>query len=236
MSVPAQVLASTRCQSLVDGPCQRLAVVHQSTDAWQLANLDGQAIASMVTPWAVRLPNSFVVPCLPSVVPSLILGGGRLMWDGHRVSVARWFAPARPRLPGLSAWLRPVAEIAAQTRAWRQSLGGGSGLTPYADDVLAGALVTLWAADDPRAVGWSAAVLSAPLEELTTATSAGLLRLASDGWCIEAVAQYLRAIANRQPLDPARTALVAVGHSSGRGLLEGVHRILDVAPIAESAA
>lgn len=227
VDTPGYLLASTSCQHLFDGPCQRLVVHHRSTAAWQLGDLDGRVVASLVTPSAVRLPNSLVVPRLGAAPAAIWIGDGSLEWAGERLRVARWFAPARPRLPGLRSLLRPAAELSRLIGMLWLGVGGGPGLTPYADDVLAGALVTLQAAGDPGAEARAAAVLRAPLETLTTATSAGLLRLAAGGWCIDAVADFLRAIAGDQPLRPAGAALGAVGHSSGRGLREGIHCVLE---------
>jgi acetyl esterase/lipase len=70
------------------------------------------------------------------------------------------------------------------------------------------------------------AVLSLDLDRLTTATSALLLRLAADGWCIDEVAAYLAALAHGGDTSAARRRLLGVGHSSGAGLLAGIHRVI----------
>jgi hypothetical protein len=61
----------------------------------------------------------------------------------------------------------------------------------------------------------------------TTTLSATLLECALDGECVDLVAGYLRAIGTSAE-QAARTALVALGHSSGAGLAHGA----DVALLA----
>ncbi|MEJ7689128.1 MAG: DUF2877 domain-containing protein [Nocardioidaceae bacterium] len=96
----------------------------------------------------------------------------------------------------MRAYVRePSARQAVGT--WRERLGRGRGLTPYTDDVLLGSLVTLIAAGHPLAARWSAEVASAPLENLTTAASAGLLRQATRGLCLDQLAAVLAALARR---------------------------------------
>ena len=145
-----------------------------------------------------------------------------------RHTVTRWWVPASPHHPGL---LRLVDDdaAAATARHWRQQVGEGPGLTPYADDVLVGTLVTLLAAGHPVAASLAADVAAAPLERLTTAASAGLLRQAARGVCLDELAAVLAAYAGEggdrtAVVDVAERRLLAVGHSSGRGLLRGVRR------------
>jgi hypothetical protein len=99
-------------------------------------------------------------------------------------------------------------------------LGKGAGLTPYGDDVLAGLLVTLRALGDGRADE-----LAAEIDELaparTTFVSAALLKHAGRGECIPELAALLAA-----PSRDSYAALLRVGHSSGRGLAEGMFRAL----------
>jgi hypothetical protein len=111
-------------------------------------------------------------------------------------------------------------------------LGRGGGLTPYGDDILCGALVALRAAGAPAASLLSQRLTAARLEQRTTAVSAALLRLAADGWCIDQLAAYLHAQAAGVEISAARAALLEVGGSSGRGLLQGVHLVYDVSAAA----
>lgn len=113
-------------------------------------------------------------------------------------------------------------------------LGAGPGLTPYADDVLCGMLVALRAAGHHQAERWSAIVAAAALEQRTTATSAALVRLAADGWCIDPLADHLNAIATGCAVENSARALGRVGHSSGHGLLEGVAAVVDGARLREA--
>ena len=113
-------------------------------------------------------------------------------------------------------------------------LGRGPGLTPTGDDVLAGVLVTLRALGSPAAGSIARAVL-AGTPGATTPVSAGLLRHAVEGRCIPQLADVLTALGATAVGDPASPAdsgsgalpravgaLLAVGHTSGAGLLHGV--------------
>jgi hypothetical protein len=106
-------------------------------------------------------------------------------------------------------------------------LGRGPGLTPIGDDVLAAALVCLHALGSPAAGPLAAAVTTAA-PDATTAVSAALLRHAARGECIPQLAELLDALAAgvadpaAGPLPRAAGGLLAVGHSSGAGLLHGV--------------
>jgi hypothetical protein len=164
------------------------------------------------------------------------MGGGVLNVDGTEVGVARWWSPSAPRLTDIAD---RVDERAARDllRTWRSRLGEGDGLTPYADDVLCGGLVALLAAGHPLGARLAAAVDAADLEAATTATSAGLLRQAVRGRCIDALAAYLSALRSEPAeVGRCRVALEAIGHSSGRGMAEGVSRVLRtvVRPVGRS--
>ncbi|MDQ1649262.1 MAG: hypothetical protein QOG60_1319, partial [Frankiaceae bacterium] len=116
-------------------------------------------------------------------------------------------------------------------------LGAGDGLTPYADDVICGALITLLAAGHPAGAELAGAVDSADLEAATTATSAGLLRQAVHGRCIDALAGYLASLTSDEAARGRCLArLEEVGHSSGRGMAEGVLMVLPSAPPARRSS
>jgi hypothetical protein len=136
------------------------------------------------------------------------------------VTVARWFQPAHPTVPSLYGHLDSAA-VDAFARRWPESIGRGGGLTPYDDDVVCGGLVALSAAGHPAATVIARDIDRTPLEQRTTATSAALLRLAARGYCIDPLARFLA-----DPTPALRAALAAVGHSSGRGLIEGVQLLL----------
>jgi hypothetical protein len=129
--------------------------------------------------------------------------------------------------------LHPEA-VDAFARSWSDGIGRGDGLTPYQDDIVCGSLLALTAAGHPAAASIAGEIESAPLERRTTAVSAALLRAAARGYCIEPLAAFLRALpgADDSPeaiaaRDRALAALLAVGHSSGRGLAEGVRRMFE---------
>jgi hypothetical protein len=219
--MPEPMVASVLCAPLLDGPPQPLRPVHCSSVAYQLADASGTVRLCLATKSAVRLPSSVIVGRLPAEAQVVWLGGGHLSWDGHTYRPARWWTPRRPDLPALRPKVGRAA-VDGLIAGWRHQLGGGAGLTPYNDDVICGALVALRAAGDPRAEEWSRDVLRAPLEQATTATSAALLRCAAAGWCIDPVGGYLARLAADEDASAERDALVRVGASSGRGLLEGI--------------
>jgi Protein of unknown function (DUF2877) len=224
----AGMVASSLCAPLLDGAATSFRVAHASASAWQLADDRGRVVASLVTPTAVRLPTSLVVPRLGQPISEVVIGGGVLSLGGLRLRPVRWFSPARPWLPALRSRLRSAARLERHVAGWRRLLGGGPGLTPYGDDVLCGTIVALVAAGDPLGDRLSEQLRAQPLERLTTATSAGLLRLAADGWCIDPLARLLSALADRREPLPAGRELAAVGASSGQGLLEGVGAVVDL--------
>jgi hypothetical protein len=238
----ASVVASALLAPLVDGPLQTLEVLHRSRSAWQLADARGHVVLCVITASAVRLPNAAVVPSFPTGSSPISAGGGSLGWDGSRIKVARWFEPARPVLPSLYNRLDPAA-VAAFARRWPASIGRGDGLTPYADDVVCGGLIALWASGHPAAEAIAGQIDESPLEHQTTAVSAALLRTAARGYCIDPLADFLTALARDDGSHEhaatqrrAYRALLAVGHSSGRGLSHGALCLLDPRSQALAAA
>ncbi len=220
--------ASAGLAPLVDGPPQRLAVTHASTAAWQLADSSGRVVACLLSPRSLRLPHGIVVSSpLPDGRPVPVeLGAGRLRIGDDEHRVARWWRPAEPRRADLYDCIDERAATVV-LRTWQARLGAGDGLTPYADDVICGTLVTLLAARHPAGAELAAAVDAAELEGATTATSAGLLRQAVDGRCIDALAVYLASLKGDEAARGRCLArLEEIGHSSGRGMAEGVHTVL----------
>ncbi len=217
--------ASVLLAPLLDGPVRRLHTAYQSRYAAQIADDSGRVVFSVIHPDAVRLPFACSITAPVSVSPSISVGDGSLTWGNDLYTVARWWQPARPRFGVLRRAERPAAanELLAE---WPDMLGRGPGLTPYGDDVLCGALVALHAASAPGFASLADEIRNADLEARTTATSASLLRTACDGWCIDELADYLRALATDTGVARAEATLRGVGASSGHGLIEGVARVL----------
>ena len=102
-------------------------------------------------------------------------------------------------------------------------VGLGEGLTPLGDDLLCGWLAT------QRALGVATPVVDAEVRRLlprTTRLSATLLECALAGETLPEHADWLRAVGTDDEPDRA-TALVAVGATSGCGLLHGSRAALD---------
>lgn len=219
------IAASVLTAPLVDGPVRTLSVLHASRLAWQLGDADGRAVTCVMFPGAVRLPHAMAVP-EPLAAPSLVsVGDGVIRISGRSLPVARWWRPTRPRASSLRGRVAVSAVLALAGEA-TELLGRGPGLTPYGDDVLCGALVACRAAGTPAGAALADAVAALDADRRTTATSALLLRQATLGYCIDQVGHYLMALATGTRLAEARQALLSVGHSSGAGLLEGIHRVL----------
>ena len=173
------------------------------------------------------------------------------MLEGLAVNIGRWWDP-RPNLPSLTT-TRLRARIAglpsevpnvdpsrlraaltarspnALLAAARPLLGKGAGLTPEADDYLAGALagtqVLSQAIGDERAIRMVDAV-ARPLTELatarTTSFSAALIQYALRGQVAAPAGSLLRAFAGRGDVGPSHRVLSRVGHSSGPALAAGM--------------
>jgi hypothetical protein len=116
---------------------------------------------------------------------------------------------------------RAGPDLAALAREWG---GRGPGLTPFGDDVLAGALLATRARRGPAADGELSAVAASVR---TTGVAAAFLRWAARGQCIEPAHDWLMASANRdQPgMKRAATRLSSIGASSGLGLLAGMRLV-----------
>jgi hypothetical protein len=219
------VAASMLTAPLVDGPARRLHVVHASRFAWQLAGDDDLVLTCVMLPGAVRLPSGIALATTAATPSSVSVGDGVVEVDGRPLPVTRWWRPARPR----AALLRDrVAAGVLHALALRvpRMVGLGGGLTPYADDVVCGALIAGSAAGAPETADLVDAVRRIDLERRTTATSALLLRLATEGWCIDELAAYVAALARDERVSEARHRLLRVGHSSGAGLLAGIHEVI----------
>ncbi len=134
-------------------------------------------------------------------------------------------------------------DAAAMVAAAADLVGLGGGLTPSGDDILCGLLgggrtfaaaMGLAHVDDTLHDLGGALIPSAA--ERTTALSAALLWHAARGELARPAAALLRALVGRTPLTPAVTAMLAVGHSSGRdltiGIAMGARAVLSNRPVA----
>lgn len=140
--------------------------------------------------------------------------------------------PLAPRLEGRVAELEEAVAAGApdaMVEAGRALIGLGGGLTPSGDDVLCGVLAggrTLAAAlhlgSLDESLGHVGEAVSADAAERTTALSAALLWHAARAELARPARDLLRGLLGRTPVGPAMTALLAVGHSSGRDLAIGL--------------
>ena len=109
-------------------------------------------------------------------------------------------------------------------------VGLGPGLTPSGDDILCGLLVSLRLVGDAvrhgrRAVwlaDWLGAAVTADAGTRTTALAATLLHCAAAGGAGAEVAAVLRGVAGHEPPALPVRRLLAVGHTSGADLAQGV--------------
>jgi hypothetical protein len=200
------VAAPVRVRDRLRAASGDLGVVHRGPDAVYL-DLDGWCLGLLST-------RATAVPCglrtsldaLPEVTTASVRDGVLHLGDTPLV-VGRLLDVAAPRLdlagePG-------VIDVAGR-------IGRGDGLTPYGDDVLCGWLAV------HRAAGIGTPTVDAEVRahlHRTTLLSATLLDCALHGEVIPEFAAFL--------LDERRAdELAAVGHTSGRGLLEGARLAL----------
>jgi hypothetical protein len=203
-SAPPRVAA--RLRAAPDGPVQ---VLHRGPDAVYV-EVSGACVGVVGTratavPCALRLGS----PLVPTAA-SASVRGGVLHLDGSPLVVGRYVDVRVPRLQARGSRLSLGAEEVAGL------IGRGDGLTPYGDDVVCGWLAVHRAASIPTP-DVDAALVDPP----TTLLSATLLECAQHGEVIPEFAAWLAARDER-----SAAALERVGHSSGRGLLEGARRAL----------
>jgi hypothetical protein len=228
------VAASTLCSPLIDGPRRGCTIAGGTPVSRLLVSHDAPFGVSLQTADAVRLPQAIVVETLPEDGTLVSLGDGRIWYDHRPLAVHRWFEPAVVRRGELAGRGRPDGGSAVLAD-WRSLLGRGDGATPYGDDVLCGALLGMRATADPAGARLAHELDAARLSERTTPLSAALLRAAAAGWCIPEVADVVRGLrGGLSDVSVEVAALLAVGHSSGRGLWTGLRRVvsLDLAGMA----
>jgi hypothetical protein len=193
-------------------------------------------VLCVALPAAVRLPGTLLVDRLPDPAPAGSTPGAPIT-----LAATRWWQPPRPtglalRRPELLERLPRPPYPDLDPRAL---LGRGAGLTPEGDDLVAAALVTARATGDPRLARWRRATRVALATRRTTAVSRGLLHHALDGWATPELADLFDALGGHDPglLEDAVRRLLAVGHTSGAALLDGVALTLTTrhAPVGRPA-
>jgi len=248
----APAWASTAVRDLLSGPPRDLPVL-ASTGAAAYLTDPGRAVPTVVLALlgerAVRLPLGCVAPGpLPDAGTTVRVGGGIAVAGTRAWRPVRWWDP-RPRLDApallrsgtrLLAAVRdapaaefglPLAEALAVAGALAAGdpapavgvIGLGPGLTPAADDVIAGALAVL--ALTGRLAGRVRRAVEGRAATHTSALSAALLSAAARGEVIPPAARVLAALAGGAPatkIAGAVTALFGVGHTSGHDLCAGL--------------
>jgi hypothetical protein len=183
----------------------------------------GQVAYRPVREWAPRP----VLPGQPASVRASVVDD-----LARRLGPAACRSPTATRLATATADLQS-ALLAGDLRGARAAadrlVGLGPGLTPAGDDVLAGLLVTCRQLRAGPAAARVVALAEALGEHVvrrastrTTALSATLLLHAAQGRAAAQVLAVVDALVGRAPLGPALTALLPVGHTSGRDTARGV--------------
>lgn len=201
VSAPPRLAAHVR--DAADGP---VPLVHRGPDAVYV-DVAGRCVGVVGT-------RATAVPCalrsalavLPDVVRASVRGGV-LHLDDEPVAVGRLVDVAVPRLTvtGTPGPVDPAALV-----------GRGDGLTPYGDDVLCGWLAVT------RGAGIATPEVDAAVRTLaptTTLLSATLLDCAMAGEVVPEFGAWLAGTGSAE-------AVERIGHSSGRGLLEGARLAL----------
>jgi hypothetical protein len=201
VSAPPRVAAHLR--AVGDGPAP---VLHRGPDA-VYAEVAGRCVGVVGT-------RATAVPCalrssldrLPDVAAASVVGGV-LQLDGEPLVIGRMVDVSVPRLAMTGA---PGGVDVASL------VGRGDGLTPYGDDVLCGWLAVT------RAAGVPTPEVDAEVRSLastTTLLSATLLDCAMHG---EALPEFVAWLAGTGSVE----AVERIGHTSGRGLVEGARLAL----------
>jgi hypothetical protein len=199
-------------EHVLDTPDGQVEVLHRGPDAVYV-DVAGRCVGVVGT-------RATAVPCalrtaldrLPDVLRASVRGGV-LHLDDEALVVGRVVDVAVPHLARSGrAGTIDVADL----------VGRGDGLTPYGDDVLCGWLAV------HRAAGVATPEVDATVRALaptTTLLSATLLDCAMHGEVIPEFAAWLAALGTDDE-EPRAALLARVGHTSGRGLLEGARRAL----------
>jgi Protein of unknown function (DUF2877) len=172
-----------------------------------------------LVPCGLRLAGPTVAPLRGDHVT---FRDGVLRVDGTALPVRRAVDVTVPRLDAAARVAPavapvPLAELAVTPLQPALLVGRGSGLTPLGDDVLCG-----WVAMH-RAAGVDTPDHDAQVRALlprTTLLSAALLECALQGEVLPQFSAYVSALGTPGE-ESAASALAAVGHTSGLGLLAG---------------
>ena len=206
--VAAPLRVHDRLRGASDGPSR---VVHASStalyvdlDGWCLGLVSATATLVPCALWS-RLPDLGVLDPVAQVRDGLLVVGDR------PVRITRLVDPRAPRV-GRHEEGSPRRPD-AMTSALDRLVGRGPGLTPLGDDVLAGWFTARAALGRPDDV--LAAALRGRLHT-TTLLSATLLDCAIRGEALPQLADWLA-----DPTGSTADALLAVGATSGAGLLAG---------------
>jgi hypothetical protein len=224
VSAPPRVLSLLR-----SAPAGPVPVLHRGPDAVYV-EIAGRCVGvvsrrATAVPCAVRTGS----PVLPEVA-RVRVDAGVLHLDDEALVVGRVVDVRVPAVRTLATTAAPPpGDVPAM-------VGRGDGLTPYDDDVLCGWLAV------HRATGVATDEVDAAVRaclDRTTLLSATLLECAMHGEVIPEFARWLAAIGSGREADLA-ARLAAVGHTSGRGLLEGARaalaHLVHLVPIGEGAA
>jgi len=227
-------------------------IVHAGSDALYFTSADdvigvtsrhATSIPCAVATRVERLEDLFDGERLPPIGEGISLGAGAARFAGAEIRVGRYLnfhmrpfslaaAPQmRARLTELLG--APASEELSEkdltglagdpAAALPSVLGKGTGLTPFGDDVVSGLLATLLAAGAPGARDLRERALElAPAR--TTPLSATLLRRAGAGDVLPAFARVVADLSTGSDrLTASVSDLCAIGHTSGAGMLLGLH-------------
>jgi hypothetical protein len=200
-------------RSAADGP---VPLVHRGRDALYV-EIAGRCVG-VVSRRATAVPCALraATDALPEVRRAR-LDTGLLHLDDEALPIGR---VVEVRVPAVRTRITTPAPPPGDVPAM---VGRGDGLTPYDDDVLCGWLAV------HRATGVATGEVDAAVRaclDRTTLLSATLLDCAMHGEVIPEFARWLGAVGTAAELRHA-AALAAVGHTSGRGLLQGARAALD---------
>jgi hypothetical protein len=249
-------LASIAIHGLVTVPRTANVLGTSGHAVWLL--VEGSVVV-VSTSDATRLPNSVEIPAtadenlFQSVQhgAAVEVGWGRVMLKDLAVSVARWWDP-RPALPEMeiedlatviaglpstvpavdSSGLHTALSLCSPTSllaAAKPLIGKGEGLTPEADDYLAGALASTRLLSEAlnhrpgtAMLDRTARLIAKLADARTTTFSAALIQHALRGQVAAPAGALLRAFAGRGDVAAAHEELVKIGHSSGPALAAGM--------------
>jgi uncharacterized protein DUF2877 len=245
--------ASIAVSGLVNGPPRDLPVLASTGMAAYLTTGDRAArvvVLALLCEGAIRLPLGVCVGAGPLPPPGTTAraGDGIVTAAGRAWRPVRWWDPRPrldaaallrhgPRLLGLvhdapaPAFGMPLAEALAVAGALAAGdpapavgvIGLGPGLTPAADDVIAGALAVL--ALTGRLTAAARHAVEARAATHTTGLSAALVAAAARGEVIPQAARVLALLAGGAPagrIAGAAGGLLRVGHTSGHDLCAGM--------------